>query len=192
VSDGKEEDGFQHMNVILIGYRATGKTSVALELSQRLGIPWFDSDQVVEQRAGKTIARIFQDDGEPVFRDLEVEAIADLLLSEEPVILSTGGGAPMRPETQSLLRKSGTVVWLTASPETILERIGGDQSSAETRPSLTQLSPAAEIEHMLERRSPVYRETSHLEIATDGRTVARIAEEIAEELARRCDGNALP
>jgi shikimate kinase len=175
------------MNVILIGYRATGKTSVALELSKRMGIPWFDSDQVVEQRAGKTIARIFAEDGEPVFRDLEVGAIADLLVREEPVILSTGGGAPMRPETQQLLKKSGTVIWLTASPESILHRIGGDQTSKDTRPSLTELPPAAEIEHMLERRSPTYRETSHLEIATDGRSVEQIAEEIIAALSERRD-----
>src|SRR5208283_10092 len=101
------------MNLVLIGYRATGKTTLARHLAQRLGWDWIDADVEVEQRAGKSIARVFAEDGEPAFRDLEAAVIADLCRKPR-LVLAAGGGAPMREESRRSMRQSGHVVWLTA------------------------------------------------------------------------------
>ncbi len=83
------------MIITLIGYRATGKTTLAKLLAERLDWPWIDADAEIERRAGKSIAEIFADDGEPAFRDLEAQVIADLC-REDQLVLSAGGGAPLR------------------------------------------------------------------------------------------------
>lgn len=152
---------------ILIGYRGTGKTTVARLLGERLGIPSADSDELIQVKAGKSIAEIFASDGEAFFRDLEAAAIAEILDAEQPLVLSTGGGAILRPETRQLLRNRGRVVWLTATPETILDRIQGDAGSAETRPDLTSLPPLDEIVSLLEKRRSFYDETAHATVPTD-------------------------
>lgn len=153
--------------LILIGYRGTGKTTIGRLLGRRLNLPAFDSDPEIERKAGKNIAAIFAEDGESEFRELEARTIAEILDREEALILSTGGGAILRPETRKLLRDAGRVVWLTASAETILDRIRGDAASATTRPSLTGLPPLEEIVKLLETRNPLYDETAHHRIETD-------------------------
>jgi len=90
------------MNLILIGYRATGKTTLARLLAGRLGWEWIDADVEIERRAGKSIAEIFADDGQTAFRDLEAEVIADLC-KKERLVLAAGGGAPLRPENRAFL-----------------------------------------------------------------------------------------
>ena len=117
------------MNVILIGYRATGKTTLAKLLAARLQCDWIDADVEIERRAGKSIAEIFAEDGEPAFRDLEADVIADLCRRDR-LILAAGGGAPLREETRENMRRNGTVVWLIAQPETILRRMTGDVTVA--------------------------------------------------------------
>lgn len=170
------------MALTLIGYRATGKTTLAKLLAERLGWDWIDADVEVERRAGKSIARIFAEDGEPAFRDIEAEVTADLLRREN-LVLAAGGGAPMRAETREAMRAAGMVVWLVALPETILARMSGDATTAARRPDLTDKGPLAEIVHLLEVREPIYRGTCHLEIDTEGRT----PEAIADEILRRLD-----
>jgi shikimate kinase len=91
------------MNLTLVGYRATGKTSLARRLAARLGWQWIDADVEVERRAGKSIARIFAEQGEPAFRDLEAEVTADLLRGDR-LVLASGGGAPIRAETREAMR----------------------------------------------------------------------------------------
>lgn len=168
-------------HLILIGYRGTGKTTVARLLAERLGVTAVDGDPEIQHRTGKTIAEIFARDGETVFRDIEETVVAELLRSEEPIVLSTGGGAVLRPETRSRLRESGHVVWLTAEPETILARMQGDESTKTMRPSLTELPPMEEITALLEKRHTLYAETAHAVVVTDRRSV----EEIVEEILRR-------
>jgi len=163
--------------LILIGYRATGKTTLARLLAQRLGWSWIDADVELEQRAGKSIARIFAEDGEPAFRDLEVQVIADLCRRPH-LVLAAGGGAPMRAESRQAMRAAGRVVWLRAKPETILARMTGDQTTAARRPNLTDKDPLAEIVHLLEKREPIYRETAHHVVDTEGRDPEQLAEAI--------------
>ena len=156
--------------LILIGYRGTGKTTIAQKLAERLGIPAFDSDVEIERRAGKSIAEIFAQDGEPAFRDLEESVIAEILIQSVPLVLATGGGAILRERTHERLRQSGHVIWLTATPETILQRIISDATSLTMRPSLTVLPLQQEIVTILEQRTPLYAKTAHQIIDTDSRT----------------------
>jgi shikimate kinase len=169
------------MPLTLIGYRATGKTTVAKLLAERLGWEWIDADVEIERRAGKSIARIFAEEGEPAFRDLEAETIADLCQRSE-LVLAAGGGAPLRPESRQAMRQSGTVVWLTASPATIHRRMTGDATTAGRRPNLTAAGGLDEIVELLARREGVYRETGHFEVATEGKSPAQIADEIMARL----------
>ncbi|MGO8691663.1 MAG: shikimate kinase [Thermoguttaceae bacterium] len=161
----------------LIGYRATGKTTLARLLAARLGCPWIDADTEIEQKAGKSIARIFAEDGEPVFRDLEAEVVAQLC-RRGPLVLAAGGGAPLRAETRQAMRAAGKVVWLTARAETILARMAADATTAARRPNLTAQDPLAEIIELLAQREPIYRESAHLVIDTEGKSPAQLVEEI--------------
>ncbi len=170
-------------NLILIGYRGTGKTTVALSLARRLGRRFVDGDVEIERRAGKTIAEIFAQDGEPAFRDMEATLIADILKSAtEPIILSTGGGAVIRAATRDLLRAAGHVVWLTATPETILARLRGDATTEARRPDLTSLPPLEEIRTLLAHRHDWYQQTAHSTVATDDQSI----DNIAETIVRKC------
>ena len=162
--------------LILIGYRGTGKTTVARKLADRLGIPAFDSDSEIERRAGKSIAEIFAQDGEPAFRDLEESVIAEILVLPSPLVLATGGGAILRANTRNRLRQSGRVIWLTATPDTILYRITDDAASQTMRPNLTALPMQQEIISVLGQRKPLYAETAHETIDTDSRTSDEIVE----------------
>lgn len=168
--------------LVLIGYRATGKTTVARLLAEQLGWEWIDADVEIEQRAGKSIARIFAEDGEPAFRDLEVRVIADLC--QRPLlVLAAGGGAPVREESRRVMRASGKVVWLKAQPETIYARMTRDQTTATRRPNLTSQGGLEEIVQLLARREPIYRESAHLEVDTEEKTPAEVATEILQRLA---------
>jgi shikimate kinase len=169
------------MPLTLIGYRATGKTTLARLLARRLGWDWIDADVEIERRAGKTIARMFAEEGEPAFRDLEAEVIAELCRRER-LVLAAGGGAPMRPESREAMRRAGKVVWLRAPAETILARMTGDATTVSRRPSLTGKGPLDEIVDLLARREPIYRETAHLEIDTEGKTPGELAEAILAAL----------
>ncbi len=170
------------MNLVLIGYRATGKTTLARLLAGQLQWNWIDADVEIEQRAGKPIARIFAEDGETAFRDLEARVIAELC-RQDGLVLAAGGGAPLRPESRQAMRAGGKVVWLQARPVTIHARMSGDATTALRRPNLTDKDPLDEIVHLLARRGPIYRESADLEIDTEGKTPAEIAAEILRRLS---------
>ena len=163
-------------SIILIGYRGTGKTTIVHKLAERLGVPCFDSDVEIERRAGKSIAEIFAQDGESAFRDMEESVIAEILAHPAPFVLATGGGAILRTRTREKLRLTGQVIWLTASPDTILRRITSDAASKTMRPSLTALPMQEEIIAVLEQRKPLYAETACQTIDTDTQTPDEIVE----------------
>jgi len=176
---GNDFWGYFMQSLILIGYRGTGKTTVARKLAERLGIPAFDSDPEIERQTGKSVAEIFAQDGEPVFRDWEESVIAEILANPNPLVLATGGGAILRASTRERLRQAGRVIWLTATPETILQRITSDVASKTMRPNLTSLPMHEEIVTVLEQRKPLYAETAHETIDTDSRTIDEITETIS-------------
>jgi shikimate kinase len=167
------------MSLTLIGYRATGKTTLAKLLAERLGWQWIDADVEIERRAGKTIAAIFADDGEPAFRDLEAQVIADLCRRDR-LVIAAGGGASLRAENRRAMRAAGPVLWLTAKPETILSRMNADATTAARRPSLTGKSPLEEIVEVLTLREPIYREAADKVLDTEGKTPEALVEEIAQ------------
>ena len=167
--------------VFLIGYRGTGKTSVAHELATRLTCNGLDADDVIEQRAGKSIARIFSEDGERAFRDLEA-AIVEELCGKAGLVVSLGGGAVLRESNRLAIRGAGPVVWLTASVDSIVARLAADKTTAHRRPNLTSAGGRAEIESLLNQRMPLYRECATLIVDTEGKTVAQVADEIAARL----------
>ena len=169
------------MFITLIGYRGTGKTTVAQRLALRLGCQWRDADVEIELRAGKSIAAIFADEGEPVFRDLEAELIAELA-ARPRLVLAAGGGAVLRERTRRRLAAAGPVVWLTASAETIQARISADDTTAGRRPNLTAAGGIAEIRRLLAEREPVYRQCASLAVDTEGKSPAAVAEEILAQL----------
>jgi shikimate kinase len=168
------------MRLLLIGYRGTGKSTVAERLAAALGCDWVDADAELERRAGRSIAQFFADEGETAFRDLEGAVLADIVKQEHTVV-ALGGGVIERPENRDLLQTGGKVVWLTADPQTILARIAGDETSQKRRPNLTPVGGLEEIERLLQRRTPIYRQCAHLEVDTVDKDPDQV---VAEILAR--------
>lgn len=167
--------------IFLIGFRGSGKSTVARLLAERLGYEWIDSDDRVEQQAGQRIADIFAEEGEPAFREAEARVVAELSRQQRTVV-ALGGGAVLRQETQEAIRAAGPVVWLTADVDTLERRLAGDPATADRRPPLTDLEGRAEIEDLLARREPVYRACATFEVDTQNRSPAEVVEAIVANL----------
>ena len=164
------------MVVTLIGYRASGKSSVAPRLAKRLGWSWFDSDVVIEQQAGVSIKDIFQHEGEVGFRKRESEVLADLLQKSNAVVAS-GGGAILSEDNRRLIKASGPVVWLQAPVDVLVRRLGGDHMSTQRRPSLTGKPIGTEV---LAFREPLYRECATLIVDAGTERPEQMARRIAD------------
>ncbi len=164
-------------NIVLIGFMGSGKSTVGRELQHRLGYPLVDMDQVIEQRAGKSIAAIFAAEGEAAFRDRESALLQEL---NDPSavrrIISTGGGVIGRDLNRAMLRHLGYVVWLHAPLAVIVERTGRNRD----RPLLHTEDPVARIEALLALRKPLYAETAHLQVDTSGLDCGELATGILE------------
>jgi shikimate kinase len=163
-------------NIILIGYMGCGKSIVGDLLSQRLSYQFRDTDRMIEQTARDTINHIFAIRGEEYFRNLETELLKDLLPEINQVVLSTGGGLPLREQNSKLLKEMGYVVYLKASKETTLRRLAGDN----TRPLLQGEDVEKKIESMLSYRIPFYEKAAHKYVVTDDKSPEEIATLIME------------
>lgn len=162
------------MNIVLIGYRGSGKSSVGKLLAERSGRTLMSTDAEVVRRAGQSVPEIVKQHGWDHFRDLESEVCRDLA-GKDNLIIDTGGGAILRKDNVDQLKARGILFWLTAEVPTISRRIGGDTQ----RPSLTgATSFVEEIEEVLRERTPIYRAAADHVIATDGRTVGEIADAV--------------
>ncbi|MFY9255423.1 MAG: shikimate kinase [Fuerstiella sp.] len=169
------------MIVSLIGYRGCGKSSVGPLLADMLGCDCVDSDDRIESAAGKSIARIFEEDGEPAFRQLET-SVLDQLLKQTSGVIASGGGAILAEINRTNMKSAGPVVWLHASAEALASRIGGDQTSTARRPSLTGKSIQEEVADVLNARSPLYEECATIQVETEGRLPIDIAVEIFQQI----------
>ena len=154
------------MNLVLTGYRGTGKTTIGRILAARLGWPLVDTDTLIQERAGKSIKEIVASGGWPEFRRLEREVIAEVAAADRQVV-SAGGGAILDAANRVTLRVGGHVVWLTAAPETIWQRLQADAKTAAERPNLTEGGGATEVRKVLQERRAAYQAACHHEIATD-------------------------
>ena len=168
--------------IFLIGFRCTGKTTVAQLLAQKLGWDWMDADHLLETRYGKTIRQIFAEEGENGFRDKEEQIFGELCQLQRCVV-ATGGGVILREINRQRMRSAGKVVWLTADAQTIWKRFQSDPTTAERRPPLT-VGGLAEIEETLKMRQPLYRACADLTVSTAGHSTEEIAQQIADEFAR--------
>lgn len=171
--------------VALIGYRATGKSTVARLLASALAWKCIDTDDEIELRAGKTIAEIFAEQGEQTFRDLETAVIGEHA-RRSSCVLTLGGGAVLRAENRRLL-KSCLTVWLTATAATIHKRLVADEQSTTRRPQLTNAGGLAEIKELLAQRQPIYRLCADLVFDTEGKTPREVTDEILGRI--RVDGS---
>jgi shikimate kinase len=160
--------------IVLVGFMGAGKTTIGNLLAAGLGLPFVDSDQVIEQRAGRPVRQIFAGDGEPAFRVLEHQVVAELL-DGPPVVLALGGGAPEHPGTRERLA-TARVVYLQVEYEQAMRRVGGDAG----RPLLARPDLAATYQ----RRLPLYASVATLTVPTDGRPPEVISEDILTRLVR--------
>ena len=168
--------------IALIGARGSGKTAVGKALATLLGGDHVDTDDLVVERAGQSIAAIFADHGEAAFRVLEVAAIARAV-SLAPSVISVGGGAVVDQTNTARLRAIATVVWLTARPEELNRRIQADARSADARPPLTDRCAIEETRELLAQRTPSYEHAADMRIDTMDKTPEAVAAQIAERMA---------
>jgi shikimate kinase len=158
--------------IVLVGFMGAGKTAVGHLLAEYLGLPFTDSDQVIERRACRPVRQIFAEDGEPAFRALEHEVIADLLDGPD-LVLALGGGATEHPGTRDRLARA-QVVYLQVGYEQAMQRVGGDPG----RPLLARPDLAATYQ----RRLPLYARVATLTVSTDGRRPEAISQDILTRL----------
>jgi shikimate kinase len=165
------------MNIVLIGFRGTGKSTVGELLANRLERDFIDSDKYIESSTGKTIKRIFEEEGEEGFRKIEADAIARLSKMDNKII-SAGGGAILREDNVRNLKSNGFFILLEATPEIIHNRITQDEKTTQQRPSLTDKTPLDEIKHLLEQRERPYKNAADYTINTSYVSCEDIVNEI--------------
>jgi shikimate kinase len=177
-------------NIILIGYRGTGKTSVGRKLAEKMKLPFYDTDQLLTDRIGKTIKAWVEEKGWASFREEEKKVIQEIS-AQAPGIVSLGGGAVMDPENCKTIRQMGRIIWLTAGLQTILERMKSDPLNQDNRPALSDQDWENEAKDLLLKRSPVYRQLADFSIDTEGKTVETIAEELVPLIKRQGMGETM-
>lgn len=168
------------MILAICGFMGSGKTTAGRYLASRLGWPFADLDTEIEKAAGKTVAKIFEDEGESAFRVRETETLQHFLaVAPRDLVLSLGGGTLLSEENRTLVRQRCRCVWLKASAETLAERLSGE---AAVRPLLAGQDLRTRVEKLLAGREPVYREAADVVIDTDGicleETVNRLLETV--------------
>jgi shikimate kinase len=165
------------MNLYLIGYRCTGKTTVGKALAQRLGWPFSDMDRLIVETAGTRIDRMVAEKGWPYFREQERRALAALTAADRQVV-ATGGGIVLDARNVRDMQGTGKIVWLTAAEATIRTRMLADASTADNRPPLTGQGLIDEIVAVLAERRPLYQEAADITVDTDRETIAGVCERI--------------
>jgi len=165
-------NGRHLVNLALVGFMGTGKTSAGRLVAEQLHFEFLDTDEFIQTRSGRTIADIFAQNGEPTFRELERDVVRELA-GRTRTVISTGGGLPTNPDNLAALKAHALVVCLWASPEKIWERVRNQSH----RPLLQGPDPQRKIREMLELRAPFYQQADVL-IDTDRRSAREVAQKI--------------
>ena len=166
-------------SVVLVGLMGVGKSRIGIELAKYLKMPFFDSDSEIERAAGLTVQEIFQKFGEHEFRQGEKKVIIRLL-SGQPIVLATGGGAFMQEDVRKTTKEKAISIWLKASLETLLERTSRNQK----RPLLMGVDREEKLKELMLARNPIY-ETADIAMDTDGFSPRDMARSIVAELEKR-------
>lgn len=164
-------------NIFLIGPMGAGKTTIGRQLAAMLKRRFVDADHVIESRTGVSIPTIFDIEGEAGFRSREA-AVIDDLTRDHDLVLATGGGAVLREDNRAVLKERGTVVYLRADLETLVERTRRDRN----RPLLQTADPRGKIEELLRAREPIYLELADIIVDTGERAPASVARDILTRL----------
>jgi len=165
-------------NIALVGFMGTGKTAVGKALAEKLGRSFVELDSLIEQKAGKSIPDIFQQDGETAFRELEIEVTKEVS-KDKNLVIACGGGIVLNKINIDRLRQQSRVVYLTASPGVILKRVANEEGQ---RPLLEVDNPTLAIREMLSFRKPFYERAADIKINTSKLDIDSVAEQIIEKL----------
>jgi Shikimate kinase len=165
-------------NIILIGFMGAGKSTIGNRMAKKQHLKFIDTDRLIEDNAGQSIAEIFETKGESEFRDLETQLIKSMIEETDNVLLSVGGGLPMREENRELLRKLGKVIFLRIEPKTVIKRLKNDNS----RPLLKGANAHIKIVKLLQIRNPVYESIADIVIDVDGKGYNKVILEIEGRL----------
>jgi shikimate kinase len=171
------------MNIILLGFMGTGKTSIGRELAKRLGMEYFDMDKVIEEEEGISIREIFERYGEPYFRDKE-SRVCERVGEFDGYVVAAGGGVVLREENMGWLRRNGLLISLTARPEVIYKRT----STERTRPLLLEGDPMKRIKELLHLRDPYYKKADFM-IDTSDLSINEVVERIIDYIKEREHGD---
>ena len=163
------------VNLALIGFMGTGKTSVGRLVAELLDFEYLDTDEMIQAATGKTVTEIFKNDGEKNFRALEEKVVAELA-SRRKTVIATGGGLPTNPKNLANLKSCALIVCLWASPEKIWERVKNQSH----RPLLHDTNPQAKIRELLAARAPFYKQADVL-LNTELRSVREVSQQIVHQ-----------
>lgn len=169
------------MNLFLIGYRCTGKSNVARGISEKTGWTCVDADTELTVYRGETVAQIVEIGGWSLFRKLEKETL-EKICGRDGQVVATGGGVVLDEENIEIMRKSGDVIWLKATAETIIDRMQADEETETLRPALTEQTLIEEIKQTLSERIPLYQKAMTWSVDTDGKEIADVISEIISHL----------
>jgi shikimate kinase len=165
------------VNLVLVGYRGSGKSTVGEILARRMGWRFLDLDAVIAERAGRSIAEIFKTEGEAAFRRRERE-VSDSLRKARRHVIAVGGGALEDPDSRAAIKRLGKIVWLRAPAAILWSRISRDAGTPKNRPDLTPAGGLAEVETILKVREPNYAALAAHQVDT----MSASAEEVAEAI----------
>lgn len=171
------------MNIVLVGYRCSGKTSVGRYIAGKMDRNFLDTDVLIEDRAGSSIEETISRDGWESFREMEKGVIRDVS-SKDRLVIATGGGVVMDGDNIKELKRNGFITWLKGSPGVLRARMERDMLSGMTRPSLTGEDPLNEIEKVLETRDRLYHEAADFVVDTDRLDIGEVADLIIREFMK--------
>jgi shikimate kinase len=172
------------MNIVLIGYRCSGKTTVGEILANELGRDFLDADALIEEKACCSIETLISTKGWDHFREIE-KGLVEEVSRRDNLVIATGGGVVMDEENVKNLKENAWIVWLNGRPEVLKDRMGKEQRSGKGRPSLTGADPLVEIEQVLSIRKPLYEQAGDLTVDTSNLSIREVAALIMKNLPKK-------